>query len=208
MIYKSRIRILCKEDDNSRAQADFYKTMTANYNTEFGEQQNIMSSLLTKLQPIVAAGAGQYGYDTTEDASLRSTATDTDAKAFSDQGVKLDNQMAAQNGGVDGAVPTGAKEQLKQQLGVEQAKKISSDQQAITQAGYDKGATDYNNAVAGEENVMTQVNPSSAANAVSSAGDAATGAEKAANESANGWMTLAGTALGGAASIGAKFIKP
>ena len=202
MIYKARVRFVMKEDANSRAQAAFYNTMTQNYNTLFGEQQNIMASLQAKLQPTIAAGPDQYGYDETLDSSLRSNATDTDTKAFSDQAVKLDNQMTAQNGGVDGAVPTGAKEQLKQQLAVDQAKKISSDEQSITQAGYAKGNTDYTNALSAEEGVLGQLNPSANANSVSSAGEAATSAQKVANEASNGWMSLVGTALGGAASLG------
>ena len=199
--FKSRVRILCKEDDNSRAQAAFYATQKTNYNTQFAEQQNIQNSLLAKMQPIVAAGPGQYGYDATEDTALRASATDTDAKAFSDQSVKLDNQFTAQNGGVSGATPTGARDQLKQQLAVDAAKKNCSDQQGITLAGYNQGSSNYKDAVSGEEGIMGQNNSSTAANAVSTAGQASTSATTEANNAGNAWMTLAGAAIGGGASV-------
>jgi hypothetical protein len=199
--YKCRVRFLNKNSDaadaNQAAQASFYNTLTSNYNTEFSTFENMNSSLQSIIQPIISAGAGQYGYDATEDSALRTSATNTNAKSFSNESAALQNKLVQQNGGMND-LPSGAAEELQQQLGVAQAQTNASDQNAITQAGYAQGQTNYQNAMNEEFSLLSANNPNSFASSATSAGTAATGAVNAATTADSGWMSVVGGALTGA----------
>ncbi len=80
------------------------------------------------------------------------------------------------------------------------AQKLSSDENQITQAGYQAGQQNYEGALGAEENVVGMMNPNAFAGAATSGGSAATSAvnaETEAEEAGNSWMSLIGGALGG-----------
>lgn len=187
-------------DSNEQAQEEFYKTLTANYSKDFSEFGDLKNQILGKLQPIVNAGPGQYGFDAAQDASIRASAQDADAMATKNAQVAANQQITAANGGA-AVMPTGAAEQLREEANVAGAQKLSSDQQKITQAGYEVGRENYNNALSGEEGVMGMMNPNSYAGAATSGGNAATNAVNAAVNADEGWMSMVGGALGGAGSV-------
>jgi hypothetical protein len=185
-------------DQNQQAQEAFYNQLTASYQTDFGQFESLTSSLLSKIQPIINAGPGQYGFDPTEDASLRSTAENADAAATHNAQVAANQQITAANGGA-AVVPTGAEEQLQQEADLAGAQKLSSDEQAITQAGYAQGVQNYQTALGQEDAVMGLENPNNFAGAATSGGQAATSATQVAVEADDSWMNMVGGALGGAA---------
>ena len=199
--YKARVRFLAKggADANESAQSQFYDVLTQNYKTEFAENQALSNSLQQLINPIIQAGEGQYGFDTTEDNALRSDATNQDVTAFTNQKQALQNEEAAQNGGVS-VMPSGAQEQLNEELGVQQAQKIANDQTAITEAGYTQGRQDYQNAMNEEFGLLSNTNPNAYASSAVGGGNAVNGAVQAEAAMDNSWMSVVGGALGGAGS--------
>jgi hypothetical protein len=197
MQWISRIRFINKDaDDNAAAQTAFYTTVTANYNADYSQFEDLTGSLEKQLQPIIAAGAEQYGFSATQDAAIRTQATETDAAAARNSEQATNQQITASEGGAD-LLPTGAQEQLRQQGNVAAAQKNASDQNAVTQEGYAQGALNYNNAVADQTKVLGMIDPNSDANSVSTAGNAANGAISAETAADSGWMSMVGGALGG-----------
>jgi hypothetical protein len=187
-------------DTNETAQENFYSTLTNNYNTDFGQFENLSKGLLDNLQPIVNAGPGQYGFTTAENNALNSAAINNGATAAHNAQVAANQQMVAANGGA-ADVPTGAEEELQQQGDVAAAQGESTALNNITQAGYAQGAQNYQNALSGEESVLGALNPNSYAGAATSGGNAATGAVNAETQADDGWMNMVGGALGGAGSV-------
>lgn len=187
-------------DQNEQAQQDFYKTLTSNYNSDFGQFEGLTKGLQAKLQPIIDAGPGQYGFDATEDAALRGAATNSDAAAAQNAQEATNRQITAQNGGAD-LMPSGAQEELREQGNVTAAQKLASDQNTITAEGYQTGQQNYQNALSGEMSIARLEDPNSWAGSATSGGNAATNATNTAIQADNGWMNMVGGALGGAASI-------
>lgn len=198
-------------DANQAAQTAFYNTLTANYNSDYSQFEGATESLQSTLQPIISAGPGQYGYDPTEDAAIRGSALNADAASAQNAQVATQEQITAQNDGAS-LTPTGAMDELRQQGDVAAAQKTATDQNAITQAGYAAGNTNYTNALSGEENVLGLMNPSNFAGAATSGGNAATGSVNAATnaaEASDSWMTMVGGALGGVTgALTANALKP
>jgi hypothetical protein len=207
MRWVNPVRIVNKNDEaadaNQQAQTAFYNTLTANYNTDFSQFEGAVNGLQSKLQPIINAGPGQYGFDAQENNALMSSAISNDAASATNAEQAANQQITAANGGSN-LVPTGAAEELKQQTDVSSAQKLSSDENTITQAGYAAGQQNYDTALGAEESTLGLMNPNSFAGAASSGGGAATGAVNAATnaaESSDSWMQMVGGALGGVGSV-------
>lgn len=206
MRWTSHIKVLNKDDSaaeaNQTAQTNFYNTLTSNYSADYGQFEGAIDNMQSKLDPILNAGPGQYGFDATEDAAIRGAAINNDAASAQNAEVATNQQITAQNGGAP-VMPTGAEDELRQQGDVAAAQKLSSDQNTITQAGYQAGQQNYDTALSAETSDLGLMNPNSFAGAATSSGNAATGAVNAtvnAQQADNSWMTLVGGALGGAGS--------
>jgi hypothetical protein len=215
IVWKSSRVFLAKNDAaadaNQAAQTQFYSTLTANYNTDFGEFEGATQNLMSVLQPIVNAGPGQYGYSAAQDAAIRGSAMTSDAAAAANSEAAVNAQITASNGGA-ALMPTGAQEQLTEEGDVAAAQKTATDQNAITQAGYAQGTTNYDTALSGEESVLSLENPNNFAGSATSGGNAATGAVNAATTAAadsDSWTQMVGSALGGVTgALTAKSIAP
>jgi hypothetical protein len=200
--YKSRVRFLNKggASENEQAQASFYQTLTANYNTEFAKYNALSDSLQAQIQPIINAGQGQYGFSAGEDSALRSSATNADSKSFQNDDAALNNKLTQQNGGMSD-LPNGAHDQLEQQLGTQEAQANATDQNNITQAGYAQGTQNYNNAMNEQFSLLSGMNPNSYASSANASGSDVNGAVQAEAAENNGWMSVVGGALGGVGSV-------
>lgn len=186
--------------ENQEAQMNFYNTLTSNYNTDFGQFEGAEKNLMSKLDPIVNAGPGQYGYDKTQDAAIRGAAIEADAAAAHNAQQAVNQQITASNGGA-ALMPTGAQDQLREEGDVAAAQKLSSDMNTVTQQGYQQGAQNYRDALSAEENTVGMMNPNAFAGAATSGGNSSTSAVNAATNAAaasDSWMSMVGGALGGA----------
>jgi hypothetical protein len=198
-------RFLNKDDGaaeaNQQAQTQFYSTLASNYNTDFGQFEGAMNNFNAKLDPIINAGPGQYGFDATQDAAIRGAAIDNDAAAGKNAAQATEQRITAANGGAD-LMPTGATEQLRQEGNMAAAQKTASDQNAITQAGYKAGQDDWKKALGYKEDALSLMNPNAFAGSATGAGNAATGAVNAdvnAQQASTSWAGALGGALGSAA---------
>src|SRR5579884_3939285 len=87
-------------------QADFYRQMTQEYTTVFGEDQGILSSLTKTFEPILEAGPNQKGFSDAERNDLNSQAIEGTAKNYAAADRALKEDQAAEGGG-DTVAPTG-----------------------------------------------------------------------------------------------------
>jgi hypothetical protein len=206
--HKARIHFINKgntsaADANQAAQAAFYNQLTSNYQKAFGQFTALTNSLNSQIQPIIAGGPGQYGFTPAENAALNAGVINTASTNFKNQSVAQSNQIAAQSGGT--GLPSGAQEQLTQQLGMQQAQGVSSAENAITTAGYAQGLSNYQSALGQEDSLISDWNPNNFASSATGGGQATTGAVNAATQADTaataGIYSLVGAGLGGAASV-------
>ena len=207
MQWKAKVKFLNKVSEadkraareNSQAQTAFYKQLVAQQQETFGKYTKIYDSLNAQLMPIFKAGIDQFGFTPQQEATLRTAATNYTADAFKDQQVALENAMVARGGG-ESLLPSGAQEQLRQQLGVRQAQTEALQQLGITQTGFDLGRQNYLTALSGLQGGLAYANPNAFAGSANGAAGNATDAIKLSadlNQTFN-WGGL----LGGIAGVG------
>jgi hypothetical protein len=165
---------LCKgaTDDQRQLAKDqdaFYQTLTQNFNDYFGNQKNILQNLTKVVTPIFAAGPNQYGYSTAEDTALRTQAKEKTGQDFAANAKALNNQLAARGGG-DTFLPSGAEAQLQAQAYNEAAKEESEQNLSITQAGYEQGRQNWQNAASILSGTANMYNPTALAASADEAG--------------------------------------
>jgi hypothetical protein len=116
--------------------------MNVDFGTIFGQNQAILSNITSALEPVVAAGPGQYGYSAAEDAAMRSQATENIAQAGRAATDTTRSAMAAEGGG-NIYLPSGSQEAVEAGLAAQTAEKQAEAQSAITQAGYQTGRQNF-----------------------------------------------------------------
>src|SRR5208282_1499707 len=179
-------------------QAAFYQTLTADYGTQFQSQSNILSSLQTAFNPILAAGPGQYGFSTGEDTALRSSAADSIARNFSGAQTALNENLASRGGG-NTFLPSGASAQLQAGLEGSEATQQATASNTITQAGYAQGNSNFNTAAGVLGGAAQQYNPLGYAGAGTSAGSSAFNSATTLYNQGTAWESALGGIVGGAA---------
>ena len=188
-------------------EANFYQTMTQDYNTTFGENQAIKQTLTSSLSPIVAAGPNQMGFNTAELNSLNSTALQGTGQGYASASQALKEQQAATGGG-NSYLPSGVQSQQQAGLASAAANQESNQLLNIQQAGYTQGYNQYENAVGqlgGVASSDSATNYSNSANSSAGAANSEANAVQQANQQMwnnisgvfSGAMGAAGTALSG-----------
>jgi hypothetical protein len=176
-------------------QADFYQQAVQEQQQNYGQDQEILSALQNEYNPIFQAGPGQQGFSQAETANLNTQATEGTATNYNQADKALREQQAAT--GV--AAPTGAQEAQQATLASSAANTEATEKQQITQADYQQGYSEWQQAAAGLGGVASQLNPAGYSGAATGAGEAAgTTANQIASEN-NSWVNAA---LGAAGSIG------
>jgi hypothetical protein len=195
-------RVLAKassaETNLQQQQSEFYTTLTNNYKQQFANQSAILGSLTTAFQPILAAGINQYGFSPTEDASLRTSASDTIAQTQAGAQTALNNQLAARGGG-NSVIPSGAEEQLRAGFLSSAATQQAQASNQITQAGYNQGRQNFLSAQGALSNAAGLYAPQGYAGEATSAGSSAFSMANTINQQNNAWKAELGGALGGIA---------
>lgn len=108
----------------------------------FKNNNNILSSLKSVYEPIIAKGINQFGLQQPEEHALRTNAADTNQAAGQQTTDAVRQQMATQGGGGSG-VSNGGQAVINASLGTEQAGQEAQSQEAITQYGYDIGRQNF-----------------------------------------------------------------
>lgn len=205
----SRIRFgefaLCKgasgeQKDLQQQQADFSKQLMGMYQQQFGNQQAVFNAIKSVYDPILKAGASQYGFSSAEDAALRTQASEGTAQSYQ-QASSAAAERAAASGGGNTLLPSGVQAQVQGQLAGAAAESESGKQLDITRAGYDVGRQQFNQATNVEMGVAAGYNPLGYAGAAQSSSSAAFNEAtkiQEMNQAASPWGTIGGL-IGGAA---------
>lgn len=184
------------EKNLATQQAGFYQTLTQDYGKQFANQSNVLASLQSAWNPILQAGPGQYGFTPQEDASLRTSSADSIAQGQLNAQKALNNTLAAEGGG-NSFIPNGAQEQLKASLLSSAGQQQAASQNQITQAGYQTGLQNFNNASSALGGVAGQYAPTGYISGANSAGGEAFSSANAVNTQNNAWKSSLMGAIGG-----------
>lgn len=183
------------------SQTAFYNTMTADYSQQFANQNAILSTLSSALNPIIAAGPNQYGYSDAETNVLNAQALQGTGLEYAKASEALGATQASLGGG-NTLLPSGVASQQKQQLASAAANQASSELLGIKQAGYQQGYNTYEAALGQLGGVAGMYNPTGYSGAATGAGSSAgTTMNQIAqeNQAADPFNAIMGAA-GGAAS--------
>ena len=123
--------------------------------TNYGEQQTLLGDLTNYLNPIAAAGPGQTGFTQPELAAMNTA-------AINNAGGNYANAARAVGAGMsrgEGDVTSGINAQVKGALAGESAGQLAGTENAITQANYQTGRQNWQNAMAGLGGVAQQESP-------------------------------------------------
>lgn len=142
----------------------------SSYNTQFGNQQGILSSLTNTLSPILNAGPNQEGFSAAEKAGLTGQAIN--ATAANTRSAQV--QAASAVGGNTG-VTTGGQQQLQAMLASRGAEGLSNAENAINLKSAELGRENFFNAEAGLSGVAGLENPIGYAGQATGAGNSAFG---------------------------------
>jgi hypothetical protein len=180
----------------SQAQQQMYQTLNQNYATAFAQQQNIVNSLTSTFQPILARGPYQTGYSPAQVTGLNTAASENIAQQYAQAQRAAARVLAAQGG--DTMLPSSIQANTMANIATQAAGQRA---QALNQnmiQNYNMGYQNWQNAANVLGNVATNmVNPNQFASSATSAGaQAANTANQIAQQQNSVWNAAIG-ALGG-----------
>lgn len=179
---------------------NFYKMLTNQYSTVFGQDQAITGALTSQFTPILNAGPSQTGFSPSEDTALRTQNTEGVATDYA-QAQKATAQILAARGGGNSLLPSSVNANILAQNANQAAAQRAQGENQITQANYAQGYQNWQSAAGVLGSTAGLLNPTSFAGATTGAGNSAmTGATDIANASNSPWNAAFG-ALGGAAGL-------
>jgi hypothetical protein len=194
------------QEEQLAAAQNLSSQMNTDFTNVFGENQAILSNITSALEPVVAAGPGQYGYSAAEDAAMRSQATENIAQAGRAATDTTRSAMASEGGG-NIYLPSGSQEAVEAGLAAQTAEKQAEAQSAITQAGYQTGRQNFfqaEGALAGAPGATEGAAAEFGKTAIGAGSSAADQANQVAQANAAPWQMAAGLigGLGSAALTG------
>lgn len=187
------------QKDIGQAQSDFYKQLTSEYGTVFGENQSILKSLTASFQPILDAGINQKGFSQGELDNLNSQAVTGTGTNYAKAAAALGASQGAEGGGT-AYIPSGAKNQQQAALAESAAANESGIESNIKAADYATGRSNYLTAAEGLGGVAASLSPASFAGAATGAGSAASTTQNEISQAQNSWMNMVSGGLGAAAT--------
>jgi hypothetical protein len=185
-------------------EADFYATQIDAYHTAYGNFKSLQDRLDAQFAPIIAKGPNQFGFSDAELQNLNTIATEGTARNYASAKRALQESIATQGGGTSNVNRTsGESDQLQEELGSQAAGLESTEQQQIQQAGYQQGHQEWQEAVAGEEDLASGWNPNNYAGSATNSGKLASDTANTITEEGNQmWGSIIG-ALGGIGGMAA-----
>jgi hypothetical protein len=139
-------------------EASFSNLLQANYAQNFGAQSQVLQNLNNIFTPIAQAGPDQQGYGPQQLAALNTEIGEGVGQNYSKASQALNTQFATQGGGNE-FLPTGAQAALKSQLATSAANEMSNEQLSVTNANYNQGRQNWQNATAGLGALAQEYNP-------------------------------------------------
>lgn len=159
---------------NTSPWVNFGQTLMRDFQTQYGNNSQVLNFLRDSLMPIIKLGGRGFGNEAL--TAMRTAATDTTAQQYQNAQKALQNQQA-QNG--DPNLPSGVAEQQKEQLAEGGARFDANAQNQITLANEQQKENDFWNATQGLMGVAQGYNPLGYAGAANQAGQTAADIETA-----------------------------
>jgi hypothetical protein len=185
-----------QQTDISDEQQDFYKQLTAQYGTIFGQSQTITGALTSAFTPILNAGPSQTGFSPSQDTAMRTQNTENVATNYA-QAQKATAQILAAQGGGNTLLPSSTSANLLASNANAAAAARSQGELAITNANYAQGYKNWQSAAGVLSGTAGLLNPNAySSSATGAGGAAATTANQIAQENTSPWTAAIG-ALGG-----------
>ena len=181
-------------------EADFYAQQMDAYNKAYSKYSDLTDAIQKQFAPILAKGPDQYGYTPTEDAALRTQATEGTASYYTAAQRALAERTGAMGGGTSNVNQTsGAAEAERARLATTAAGTEAQQNLGITTSGYDLGRQMWSNAMQGTTQLAGMWNPNQFASSTVNAGQLASSeANTIAQQQQSAWGSVLG-ALGGVA---------
>lgn len=202
--YYGEVELACGASPDQEAVQDAqmgYMAQAASQSAAiFGADSQVYSSLMATFAPIVAAGPGQEGFSPAEKANLNSEAITETGQSYKNAKEAVGESQSSVGGG-NTSLPSGTQTGEDLQLAESGANQTASELGQITQADYNQGNQNYNQAVAGEMAAPGVFN--GATSAVNSLTGSSSAAGNTANQIAqenNSWVQGVTGALGGIAA--------
>lgn len=186
------------EKNLQASEASFDQTLQQDYSTTFAQNQDILNSLNSVLQPIVQAGPNQQGYSPQELAALNTQAIESNAQGYQQVAQATGQQEAAAGGGKT-FLPSGVNAQINAAEASAAESNLSNENLGITTSNYAQGRANWQQALSGEESVAAGESPVAYAGATTNANQAAFGEANTINQQSNAEF---GQILGGIEGIG------
>lgn len=187
-----------QQQDLSNEEGDFYKQLTQQYSTIFGQNQAITGALTTAFQPILAAGPSQTGFSPSEENALRTQNTENVATDYA-QAQRATAQILAARGGGDDLLPSSVNANILAQNANQAAAQRAAGENSITQQNYERGYQNWQSAAQVLGSTAGLLNPNAYAGSASGAAGTANTEANATAAAANSPWTAAIGALGGIA---------
>jgi hypothetical protein len=169
---------------------------------EYAEQQAIYGPMTAQFQSIFALGPNQEGFNPAEKQTLDTQAITGTAQNYQ-QVQRAMNEGEAAEGGGNAYAPSGAAQQIKEEVGTSAESQESQEETQITEADFAQGRQNWEEAAGGLESIAAGENPLGYEQAETSSGSAAgTTANQIAQEQ-NSWINAA---LGAAGQLGGAVI--
>jgi hypothetical protein len=189
-----------EQQNLEQQQAQMYKTLNQNYSTAFAQNQNILNSLTSTFQPILARGPYQTGYSPAQVTGLNTAASETIAQQYGAAQQAAARALAAQGGG-DQLLPSSIQANTMANLAAQAAGQRATALNQNMLSNYQMGYQNWQNAANALAGVGNMVNPNAYAGSATSAGGlASTTANQIAQQSNSLWNAAIG-ALGGVGGV-------
>jgi len=193
-----------QQKDITDEQQAFYKQLTDQYATVFGQNQAITGALTSAFTPILNAGPSQTGFSAAERQSLETQNAENVGTDYA-QAQKATAQILASRGGGNTFLPSSVDQNLLAQNTVAAASQRAAGQNQIAQADYTQGYQNWQTAANVLGSTAGLLNPTGYAGVATGAGSAAsTSATQVAQSAFAPWGAAFGAlgAVGGAAASG------
>jgi len=191
-----------QQQDITDEQQAFYKQLTDQYATVFGQNQAITGALTSAFTPILQAGPSQTGFSDAQRTSMETQNTENVATDYA-QAQKATAGILAARGGGNTLLPSSVDANLLAQNTNAAAAQRAAGQNQIVQADYTQGYQNWNTAANVLGSTAGLLNPTSYSGSATGAGSAAsTSANQVAQSAFAPWGAAFGAlgAIGGAAT--------
>jgi hypothetical protein len=182
-------------------QAQFYRTLTANYAQQFAGQNAILQSLRDTFTPILQRGPGQQGFTAPEPTAMRTGAMENVGGAYQNAATAVNERMAALGGG-NAYLPSGAAAQVNAALAQQAAEQEAGTQNQITMANYDVGRQNFYGAASALGNTAQMFSPTSYIGGANTAGQNAFQSATTIQQENSAWKGALGGMVGGVLTAG------